>query len=157
MGELQVRPDTAVGPYADGAELLRAVGTEMEAAGRTSMLVVWSSTDARARVSAGEWVADCPRGCNNAEFITDKSAHLRGVAGQPGHPREMFACSYCHHLAPISWPEHAVEITEILDRRPIPHTRNWWPEGHLIAIKAGGPHGQTPEDLLAENAEHGVA
>ncbi len=97
---------------------------------------------ARAYVYAGQWVAECPRGCGNVE---------------PLPPAGGFACSYCHLVTmDVEWPRDPAAIMEVLARRPIPHTRNWYPAGHDVAVRAGIPHGQTVADLRAENAEHEV-
>jgi hypothetical protein len=44
----------------------------------------------------------------------------------------------------------------VLELRPIPHTRNWYPAGHETAVRFGIPDGQTVGQLRDENAEHGV-
>jgi hypothetical protein len=96
---------------------------------------------ARAYVYTGLWVADCPRGCGNVEKL----------------PSSGFACSYCHYeTADVEWPSDPVMISAVLNLRPVPHTRNWYPAGHDVAVRSGIPHGQTPADLLAENYEYGV-
>lgn len=110
---------------------------------------------ARAWVYSGEWVADCPReGCNNTEYLYEQV--------QPGGARTVrkgsFLCSSCRMLADIEWPPETVMegIMRVLALRPIPHNRNWFPEGHSVAVRAGLPHGQSVEDLHTENVEHGV-
>jgi len=109
---------------------------------------------ARAYVYGGDWVADCPRGCGNVEHL------YHPATNRPGAPRTVqmatFACSYCRATADIQWPEHMNEIMAVLMLRPIPHTRNWYPEGHETALKYGVPHGQSVQDLRDENVEHGV-
>lgn len=67
-----------------------------------------------------------------------------------------FQCSSCAMSAEIAWPANADIIAAVLSRRPVPHTRNWYPDGHPVAVRARIPHGQTPDDLLNENIEHGV-
>ncbi|GAA1431916.1 hypothetical protein GCM10009601_51930 [Streptomyces thermospinosisporus] len=109
---------------------------------------------ARAYVLRGDWVADCPRhGCANAEFVCD-----RANPRDPRSPRTVrkgsFYCSNCHEMAPIDWPDNAAEIMEVLELRPVPQTRNWFPEGHESTRLF--PQGQTVEDLREENREHGV-
>ena len=99
---------------------------------------------ARAYVLRGMWVADCTRpDCNNTEML--------GLFS----PLPLY-CSYCKHIDTVDWPNDGQVIQDVLDRRPIPHTRNWYPKDHDLAVRAGIPHGQTVDDLLAENAEHGV-
>lgn len=97
----------------------------------------------QAYVNHGRWVADCSREfCNNAMKL---------------EPRQgSFGCSNCGLDAVVVWPADADEIWRVLSRRPVPDTRNWFPAGHDLAVRAGCPHGQTPADLLAENEEHGV-
>jgi hypothetical protein len=95
---------------------------------------------ARAYIYNGMWVADCPAGCNSTEKITG--------AG--------FRCSYCGRLAEIEWPSQAGEIMAVLELRPFAYNRNWYPEGHLVAMAANVPHGQTVDDLIQENADHGI-
>lgn len=142
----------------DQHALMAQLAAGLLASGQQSTMVVLASTAARAYVYAGEWVADCPAGCNNTQFVTDKPPSLRGVAGTSGPRRRIWHCTYCGHLAElIDWPDEADDVMRLLDRRPIPHTRNWYPAGHLTAVQFGIPHGQTIVDLLAENDAHGVA
>lgn len=112
----------------------------------------------RAYVYHGEWVADCPReGCGNTEWVTEKPRKLRHRPGTQGRRKGTFVCSYCLLIAPlIDWPDNADDLTAVLDRRPVPHTRNWYPEGHPTAVGAGVPHGQSVAELEAESREHGV-
>lgn len=154
-----------ISPFARGgvlrpqeiASLAGAFTREMAARGRTGQLVVWESTYARAYVYAGQWVADCPQSCGNVELL---------FAGNDR--KDVFICSYCKCLATsIHWPidpdpkreqdyPMTEQIMDVLNRRPIPHTRNWYPEGHMTAIKLGIPDGETIEELIAENHEHGI-
>lgn len=108
---------------------------------------------ARAYVLRGDWVADCPRpGCANVEFL-----FTQGKINGPRMIRKPFyTCSYCGAQAEIGWARREVEIMEVLDRRPIPDTRNWYPHDHPDAIRFGVPHGQSIAELVAENEEHGV-
>lgn len=139
-------------------ELADALAHDMELRGRPGQLIVWSSSFARAYVYAGEWVADCPQRCGNVELLTVKRDQDRSRAGTRGTRKDSFYCSYCKCIATsIHWPENADEIMEILDRRPVPHTRNWYPEGHITALEFGIKDGETAEELLAENAEHGIS
>jgi hypothetical protein len=110
---------------------------------------------ARAWVRWGDWVAECPGGCNNVEFLFD----LRNKRN-PESPRTVrkavFHCSYCKHIADIEWAADEAEIMAVLDLRPIPHNRNWLPDQHPLALRWGVEHGQTVADLVEENREHGV-
>lgn len=99
---------------------------------------------ARARVNHGRWIADCPRRyCANAVKLT------------PGQPT--FHCSGgggCQMVAPVEWPADAATIWDVLLERPVPSTRNWYPAGHVEAVRLGLPHGQTPAELRTEQAEY---
>lgn len=95
---------------------------------------------ARAYVNYGRWVADCPVDCGCA------------LALQPG--QTIFACQECQTVTQIDWPSNPDEIWEALAERPAPRTRNWFPEGHDLALRANLPHGQTPKELRDETAEH---
>jgi len=89
------------------------------------------------------WIADCTRPyCANAMKL---------------EPRQtLFHCSECRHVVEIVWPTKADEITDVLDLRPVPLTRHWAPAGHRQAIACGFPDGQSVQDLIDENVEHGV-
>lgn len=108
---------------------------------------------ARAYVYAGDWVADCPRGCGNTEHLFERTS--------PNGPRCLrvgsYVCSYCKHLAPVEWPDSIEEIMSVLSLRPVPLNRNWYPSGHDVAIRFRIPHGQSVTDLVEENAEHGIS
>lgn len=110
---------------------------------------------ARAYVYAGDWVADCPRACGNVEHL-----YARINRSDPHSPRMVqlpeFYCSYCQATAPIEWPPDMAEIMAVLVLRPVPHTRNWYPKDHETAVRFRVPHGQSVDDLRAENVEHGV-
>jgi hypothetical protein len=113
------------------------------------------ATRARAYVYCGDWVADCPRACGNVEHL-----YAHANPRNPNSPRVVqlaeFRCSYCQMAAPIDWPTNMAAIMAVLMLRPIPHTRNWYPLGHDTAVRYRIPHGQTVDELRAENAEHGV-
>lgn len=101
---------------------------------------------AQAYVYAGAWVADCPSGCGNVEYLFDQHRIRKSV----------FHCSYCLRIADIEWCPNEAEIMGVLAVRPIPHTRNWYPFNHDVALRFGLPHGQSVADLVDENHEHGV-
>jgi hypothetical protein len=99
---------------------------------------------ARAYMNVGRWIADCPRPyCDSAEKLDPRQA--------------VFHCSECHLIAAVDWPSKVDEITAVLERRPVPATRNWFPLGHELALRSGTPHGQTVAELEDENHEHGVS
>jgi hypothetical protein len=109
----------------------------------------------RAYVYGGDWVADCGRdGCSNVEHLFTPAR----MNGPRILQRPFYACSYCGFQADISWPDTGfmAEIGEILGKRPIPDTRNWYPQDHATAIRFRIPHGQSAADLRAENEAHGV-
>lgn len=102
---------------------------------------------ARAYVNFGRWVAECPRPeCTNALELRPR--------------QDRFVCDSvpdgCGMDCPVEWPENASEIWEVLTRRPVPKTRNWFPSHHLTGVLNGYPNGQTVADLLAENKLYGV-
>lgn len=102
----------------------------------------------RAYVYAGDWVGDCPRSCGNVELLVDP---------RTGKDRTIYRCSYCHLVVEkIDWPSNRGDIMSVLNLRPVPHNRNWYPLDHETALKFRLPHGQSVEDLKEENREHGV-
>jgi hypothetical protein len=108
---------------------------------------------ARAYVYSGMWVADCPQGCGGTEQLYE--AERKG--GPRTRRRTLFHCSYCKAVTShIEWPPDEAELMAVLELRPIPHTRNWYPAGHETAVRFGIPDGQTVGQLRDENAEHGV-
>lgn len=103
---------------------------------------------ARAYCNHARWIAECPREfCNNAKALQPRQTRFWCGGEEQGG---------CGMDAPIEWPADIDEIDEILRRRPVPATRNWFPLEHDLALRAGCPHGQTPADLLAENDMYGV-
>jgi hypothetical protein len=110
---------------------------------------------ARAYVYSGDWVADCPRGCGGTEQLFDRVKKN----GPRIKRKESFFCSYCKLITElIEWPadEMMAEIQTVLNLRPIPHNRNWYPKDHGVAIRFGIPHGQSVQELREENLAHGV-
>jgi hypothetical protein len=95
---------------------------------------------ARAYVNWGRWIADCPIDCGGA------------LALSPG--QDMFHCPECKTLSNIEWPGNPDDIWNALAERPAPKTRNWFPSGHVLALRANCPHGQTPAQLREETAEN---
>lgn len=97
---------------------------------------------ARAYVNFGRWISDCPNGCGSAASL------------EPG--QTMFHCGGtggCGQMASVEWPADAQEIWDALEERSRPKNRNWFPDGHELALRAGCPAGQTPEELRREAAE----
>jgi hypothetical protein len=105
------------------------------------------TTRARARVNHGRWIADCPRPhCANAIRLKagQGSFHCGGDGG-------------CQMVAQVEWPADPGGIWEALQERPVPGTRNWYPDGHVEAVKLRLPHGQSPAELREEHREYDVA
>lgn len=98
---------------------------------------------ARAYVNWGRWIADCPIECGGALKLN------------PGEA--IFACPECRAISEVEWPSNAQEIWDELETRPIPKTRNWFPSGHALALRAGVPHGQSVQELRDETREQGGA
>ncbi len=99
---------------------------------------------ALAYVNHGRWVADCPRPfCGSAQGL------------YPWQPWFTCTSAFCAVTVPVSWPREAAEISAVLAARGAPQWQNWFPARHPLALAARCPHGQTVDDLLAENAAHG--
>lgn len=99
---------------------------------------------ARARVNHGRWIADCPRRyCANAIRLKPRQGtfHCGGEGG-------------CQLMAPIEWPSDADELWAALAERPVPATRNWYPHGHVEAVRLRLPHGQTAAELREETRQY---
>lgn len=89
-------------------------------------------------VNWGRWIADCPMQCGGALELED---------GQV-----VMACRECRTISQIEWPKNADAIWEALSERTVPKTRNWFPEGHSLALRAGCAHGQSVGELREETA-----
>ncbi|OLT24425.1 hypothetical protein BJF79_13870 [Actinomadura sp. CNU-125] len=157
MGEVELlRGELARREQEIGRQVAQAVALDLMQRGTRTLEIATPLNFVWAYVYSGEWIADCPSGCGNAEFVTGKHPRDRGVAGTRGAPYAEFVCSCCRYRCPISWPAEAGAISAVLDRRPVPHTRNWFPRGHALAVATGIPTGQSVDELLAENHDHGV-
>jgi hypothetical protein len=123
------------------------------------MTIKLITENALAFVYCGDWVAECPRPyCGNVEHLFDR-VNPKIPTSPRLVPKAQFHCSYCGLQVNIEWPEPEMVagIMEALNKRPVPHTRNWFPADHPLALRTGvKEHGQTVEDLNRENAEHGV-
>jgi hypothetical protein len=90
----------------------------------------------------GQWVAKCPRpDCHNAERIG------RCDDGSPGGlTGSSFTCRTSHGgcglQCAVDWPDNVDDIEYVIRPRPVT-ARNWSP-------------GETVQDLLRENIEHGL-
>lgn len=97
-----------------------------------------------AYVSHGRWVADCSRpDCTGAELAI---------------PGEAFRCHNCQQIDTVEWPDdpNPDDIMKVLSLRPVPSTRNWFPNGHPRADAYHVPTGESLADLVDENAAHGI-
>lgn len=101
--------------------------------------------NALAYVYSGQWVAECPHGCGSVQLVNPAGLQL-------------FHCICCRQLSEVSHPslDEMESLMAVLDRRPIAYNRNWYPSGHPVAVAHRLPHGQTVQDLIDENTEHGV-
>lgn len=104
------------------------------------MTALITPAKARAYVNFGRWVADCPIECGCALEL------------RPG--QLTFACVECKTITLLEWPDDPDGIWEALLERPAPKTRNWFPEGHELALRSGSPHGQTVQELRDETHDH---
>lgn len=142
-------------------KLARRFARELELRGKPGQLIIWRSSCVRAYFYRGRWVGECPvEGCKNAEYLTVEPLYANRYSKEIGWDRkDYFICSnlVCGTVTgSIAWPENADEIEEVLNRRPLAVTRNWYPAGHLTAVQHGIPDGQTIAELIAENTEHGI-
>jgi len=60
----------------------------------------------------------------------------------------------CAAVFPLSIPSNLSEILTELNKRPNRANRNWYPEGHPVAIKAAIPMNQSVTDLVQEREWH---
>lgn len=108
---------------------------------------VLSSPVAEAYVNHGNWMIDCPFGCNSAQHASRKDHRFFCVECDSGGTNSWVR---------VSWPDEdeTAAIEAALGVRPEIPTRNW-----LTANMRAASH-QPPEavlDLVADNEAHGVA
>ncbi len=107
-------------------------------------LTKFISGQVQAYANHGRWIADCCREfCNNAWGLASNQVSFLCDPNQEG----------CGMEALVVWPPNVAEITEVLRRRPVKATRNWFPLNHELALRAGCPHGQTVQQLKDEQME----
>jgi hypothetical protein len=99
------------------------------------------TTQARAYINFGRWVAECPLECGNALALQPNQVQF--FCAPPGG---------CGHAGSIEWPDDAQGLWDALEGRA-PKNKNWFPPSHNLAIRANCPHGQTPEQLRDETEE----
>lgn len=90
-------------------------------------------------VNWGRVVADCPYGCGTAYRIEYGTEAMR-CDGDGG----------CGQSFSLIIPDNLEAIMRELVKRPLPNTRNWFPDGHKMALENHLPHGQSVADLAAE-------
>lgn len=91
-------------------------------------------------VERGLWAAACPQQwCIGVDWYGP--GEFTGRIGGLGDTH--FRCPQCGQVAEVAWPALADDIWHVLAQRPFKATRNWSP-------------GETLEDLVVENALHGV-
>jgi len=94
-------------------------------------------------VNFGRVIVDCPSGCGNA-FMVPMGATSLECEGDAG----------CGTAFPLSIPSNLSDIITELNKRPNRANRNWYPEGHPVAIKASIPMDQSVTDLVQEREWH---
>lgn len=96
---------------------------------------------ALALVNHGRWIAHCPRpDCANAVELQPQQGAM--------------SCEQCLAFALVHWPADAEGIWTELLRRPNEANRNWYPDGHEWALRAGLPTGQSVAQLREEYEQH---
>jgi len=95
---------------------------------------------ARVYINFGRAIAECPFDCGSALKL------------EPG--QTTFHCSECHMMSDVEWPDNFSDLWEALAERPAPRNRNWFPQGHTLALRSGCEHGQTPAQLREETRQN---
>lgn len=95
--------------------------------------------DALVYVNHGRPVVDCPFGCGNA-YLYEAGQTVRECTGPGG----------CKYNFTVLAPSNLSELMQELNKRPAKANRNWFPEGHPIAVRGSYPMGQSVADLSAE-------
>jgi hypothetical protein len=104
------------------------------------MVMLYTPAQARAYVNHGRWIADCPCECGSALSLEPRQSS--------------YHCPECKWIGVVDWPDNADDIMEALEQRRIPRTRNWFPDGHVLAVRSNTPHGQTVKQLIEETEEN---
>lgn len=94
-----------------------------------------ASTEAPVYVNWGRLVADCR--CGDARAVDLGQKQMTCIEG---------------HVSELAWPPDAPQILTALSERLSNKRKNWFPRNHPLALAAGLPHGQTPDELRAETA-----
>lgn len=90
-------------------------------------------------INHGRVIVDCPFGCGNAYIHKDGGTTM--VCTGPGG---------CKYMFEVSAPSNLGELYQELAKRPLDKNRNWFPEGHPIAVRGGFAMGQSVADLAEE-------
>lgn len=90
-------------------------------------------------INYGRVVFDCPGECGNA-YRYEYGATSQSCNGPDG----------CGVEVSLLVPNNLAELFQELAKRPVTKTRNWYPEGHPLAVRGNLPMGQTTSDLSAE-------
>lgn len=76
-------------------------------------------------VNHGRWIVECPCGSAQLASLTDKR----------------FFCVECGNLwaegmwARVEWPDEPGAIEEVLEKRPFPKNRNWYPSETIEQLR----------------------
>lgn len=100
----------------------------------------------------GQWKADCPEpGCGDARLVYE--VHPR--TGVPtGRRLTEDVCAKGHHFAIVMPPpEFEAQVMAAVAGRVEDADKGWYPRGHVRAMLAGLPTGQSIDDLVRENDE----
>jgi hypothetical protein len=107
---------------------------------------------ALAYLNHGRWVADCPEpGCTDARLVYE----VNPQTGIPtGRRLTEDVCANGHPFEIVMPPaEFEAQVVAELANRPFDADRAWYPDGHMRAVLAGLPTGQSVADLARENDE----
>lgn len=107
---------------------------------------------ALAYLNHGRWVCDCPEpGCTDARLVYEVHPKTGILTGRKltedvcanGHPFEM-----------VMPPEQfEAQVMAVVAERAVDADKAWYPAGHMRAVLAGLPTGQSVDDLARENHE----
>jgi hypothetical protein len=93
--------------------------------------------DSMVYINWGRFVAEC--GCGDAREV---------------HPGQTSETCVNGHTLTLVWSGDTAAAMTALSERVEERRRNWFPEGHPVAVATGQPNGESPTDLLAEQAAY---
>lgn len=103
-------------------------------------------------VNWGRLVAECDfPGCGDARVVDIGQPTMQCCVGDG---RQGNQCP--GHVSDLDWPADLPQVVTALNERTSDKRRNWFPQGHPVAVATGQPHGQSVAELQAE-AEAGEA